>query len=153
MGSFLLFLCSSISFLVFSSSSSEGPSPARCKSHPPEIHKSALGAEDSVAWEHADSTLDAIASLKAEGYTIVSVEQTVHSVKLDSFIPEQGKKYALVFGNEVAGVEQSVVDESDFSLEIPQYGTKHSLNVSVSIGVILWHLHFGLAHPSLPSIG
>ena len=118
-----------------------------------EIHKSALGAEDSVAWEHADSTLDAIASLKAEGYTIVSVEQTVHSVKLDSFIPEQGKKYALVFGNEVAGVEQSVVDESDFSLEIPQYGTKHSLNVSVSIGVILWHLHFGLAHPSLPSIG
>ncbi|MBO4761000.1 MAG: RNA methyltransferase [Bacteroidales bacterium] len=118
-----------------------------------EIHKSALGAEDSVEWEHFDDTMDAIRALKEDGYTIVSVEQTVHSVKLDGFMPEKGKKYALVFGNEVAGVEQSVVDESDFSLEIPQYGTKHSLNVSVSIGVILWHLHLGFSHPAPPSVG
>lgn len=110
-----------------------------------EIHKSALGAEDSVAWEHVDDTLDAISRLKEEGYIIISVEQTLNSVKLDTFVPEDGMKYALVFGNEVDGVRQDVVDASDFSLEIPQWGTKHSLNVSVSVGVILWHLksHFG----------
>lgn len=105
-----------------------------------EIHKSALGAEDSVAWEHVDDTLDAISRLKEEGYIIISVEQTLNSVKLDTFVPEKGVKYALVFGNEVDGVRQDVVDASDFSLEIPQWGTKHSLNVSVSVGVILWHL-------------
>lgn len=104
-----------------------------------EIHKSALGAEDSVEWKHYDRTMDAIKSLKDEGYIIVSVEQTVGSVMLDKFQREPGSRYALVFGNEVAGVEQEVVDASDFSLEIPQYGTKHSLNVSVSVGVILWH--------------
>ncbi len=107
-----------------------------------EIHKSALGAEDSVSWEHADDTMEAINTLKSQGYTIVSVEQTVKSVMLDRFVPEQGKKYALVFGNEVSGVDQRVVDSSDFSLEIPQYGTKHSLNVSVSVGVVLWHLRY-----------
>ena len=105
-----------------------------------EIHKSALGAEDSVAWEHVRDTMDAIRTLKAEGYTIVSAEQTVGSVMLDTFIPEKGCRYAIVFGNEVAGVRQDVVDASDFALEIPQYGTKHSLNVSVSVGVILWHI-------------
>ena len=105
-----------------------------------EIHKSALGAEDSVCWEHADDTMTAVARLKEEGYTIVSVEQTVNSVMLDTFVPRAGEKYALVFGNEVSGVDQRVVDASDFVLEIPQYGTKHSLNVSVSVGVILWHL-------------
>lgn len=104
-----------------------------------EIHKSALGAEDSVPWEHFDDTMEALAQLRAEGYSIVSVEQTVSSVKLDRFRPEPGRRYALVFGNEVDGVQQCVVDDSDFSLEIPQKGTKHSLNVSVSIGVILWH--------------
>ena len=104
-----------------------------------EIHKSALGAEDSVEWEHYDDTLDAVARLKSEGYVIVSAEQTVDSVMLDGFVPEQGRKYALVFGNEVSGVRQDVVNESDLVLEIPQYGTKHSLNVSVSVGVILWH--------------
>lgn len=106
-----------------------------------EIHKSALGAEDSVAWEHSDSTLSVIGRLKADGYTVVSVEQTVNSVMMDSFVPEPGRKYALVFGNEVAGVDQAVVDASDFSLEIPQYGTKHSLNVSVTVGIVLWHFH------------
>lgn len=104
-----------------------------------EIHKSALGAEDSVEWEHVKDTMDAIRRLKEDGYTIVSAEQTVGSVMLDTFVPEADKKYAVVFGNEVAGVSQDVVDASDFALEIPQYGTKHSLNVSVSIGVILWH--------------
>ena len=109
-----------------------------------EIHKSALGAEESVEWEHVQDTMDAIRALKAEGYTIVSAEQTVGSVMLDEFIPEKGRCYAVVFGNEVAGVSQDVVDASDFSLEIPQFGTKHSLNVSVSVGVILWHFRLNL---------
>ena len=103
-----------------------------------EIHKSALGAEDSVPWEHVDDTLEAVARLRAEGYRIVAVEQTENSVKLGEFRPVPGEHYALIFGNEVDGVQQSVVDASDFALEIPQYGTKHSLNVSVSIGVVLW---------------
>lgn len=106
-----------------------------------EIHKSALGAEDSVPWEHSDSTPDVVSHLRSVGYEIVSVEQTVNSVSLEKFSPEfaEGKKYALIFGNEVDGVDQAVVDASDMSLEIPQFGTKHSLNVSVSVGVILWH--------------
>ena len=103
-----------------------------------EIHKSALGAEDSVPWEHVDDTLEAVARLREEGYRIVAVEQTENSVKLGEFRPVPGERYALIFGNEVNGVQQSVVDASDFALEIPQYGTKHSLNVSVSIGVVLW---------------
>lgn len=105
-----------------------------------EIHKSALGAEDSVDWEYTPDTMEAVRKLKEAGYEIVSAEQTVGSVMLDTFIPEKGKRYAVVFGNEVSGVSQEVVDASDFALEIPQYGTKHSLNVSVSVGVILWHL-------------
>lgn len=106
-----------------------------------EIHKSALGAEDSVPWEHSDNTMDVVSHLRSVGYEIVSVEQTVNSVSLEKFSPEfaEGKKYALIFGNEVDGVDQAVVDASDMSLEIPQFGTKHSLNVSVSVGVILWH--------------
>lgn len=109
-----------------------------------EIHKSALGAEDSVDWEHVDDTAELVERLHKEGYTVVSVEQTVSSKKLDVFRPEPGTKYALIFGNEVDGVRQDVVDASDFSLEIPQFGTKHSLNVSVSMGVILWHLRLFL---------
>lgn len=107
-----------------------------------EIHKSALGAEDSVAWEHVGDTMEAVRRLKEDGYVIVSIEQTVKSVMLDTFRPEKGRKYALVFGNEVSGVAQEVVDSSDFSLEVPQYGTKHSLNVSVTVGVILWHMRY-----------
>lgn len=103
-----------------------------------EIHKSALGAEDSVPWEHREDTLEVVELLKREGYVIVGVEQTVNSVSLDKFTPEKGKKYALVFGNEVEGVQQNVINGCDFSLEIPQFGTKHSLNVSVSVGVVLW---------------
>ena len=109
-----------------------------------EILKSALGAEDSVAWEHVGDTMEALRRLKEDGYTIVSAEQTMESVMLDTFVPEKGRKYAVVFGNEVAGVSQDVVDASDFALEIPQYGTKHSLNVSVSMGVVLWHFRLHL---------
>ena len=109
-----------------------------------EIHKSALGAENSVAWEHVADTMEAVRCLKEDGYMVVSAEQTVGSVMLDSFVPEKGQKYAVVFGNEVSGVRQDVVDASDFCLEIPQYGTKHSLNVSVSAGVILWHFRLYL---------
>ncbi|MBQ6762705.1 MAG: RNA methyltransferase [Bacteroidales bacterium] len=106
-----------------------------------EIHKSALGAEDSVPWEHVDDTLEAVRRLQSDGWTVVAVEQTVHSLKLGSgFHREPGRKYALVFGNEVSGVRQDVVDACDLSLEIPQYGTKHSLNVSVSVGVVLWEM-------------
>lgn len=113
-----------------------------------EIHKSALGAEDSVPWEHSDSTMSVVEKLRSEGYTIVSVEQTVRSVSLESFVPgfKDGKRYALIFGNEVDGVDQAVVDASDFTLEIPQFGTKHSLNVSVSAGVVLWHFTLARLH-------
>lgn len=123
-----------------------------------EIHKSALGAEDSVPWEHSDSTPDVVSHLRSLGYEIVSVEQTVNSVSLEKFSPEfaEGKKYALIFGNEVDGVDQAVVDASDMTLEIPQFGTKHSLNVSVSVGVVLWHFTLArlmdksLLQPRLP---
>ena len=104
-----------------------------------DIHKSALGAEDSVPWEHRDDTLSLVRELAAAGYTVVAVEQTASAVRLDTFRRDPAARYALVFGNEVDGVRQDVVDAADFSLEIPQWGTKHSLNVSVSVGVILWH--------------
>lgn len=110
-----------------------------------EIHKSALGAEFSVEWEYEADTMSVVEDLKAQGYTVVSVEQTRSSVMLDRFVPEKGERYALIFGNEVEGVRQDVVDASDFSLEIPQFGTKHSLNVSVSVGVILWHYRLAMA--------
>ncbi len=104
----------------------------------PEVHKSAIGAEMSVAWEHCGSALEAVRRLKGEGYVIVGVEQTENSTKLQDFSPQAGVRYAFVFGNEVSGVAQEVIDECDLTLEIPQGGTKHSLNVSVSVGVVLW---------------
>lgn len=106
----------------------------------PEIHKSALGAEFSVDWEYCSDTPDLIRRLKEDGFTIVSVEQAKNSTSLDKFSPKKGGKYAYVFGNEVKGVSQEVVDSSDFCVEIPQFGTKHSLNVSVSIGIVLWSI-------------
>lgn len=109
-----------------------------------EIHKSALGAEFSVEWGYEKDTLSLVKRLKEEGYTVLSVEQTVNSIMLDKFKPETGRKYALVFGNEVDGVQQEVVDASDGVLEIPQYGTKHSLNISVSAGIVLWHISSAL---------
>lgn len=110
-----------------------------------EVHKTALGAELTVAWRGFDSTIEAVHTLRAEGYTIVAVEQVEGSVKLGDFVPDVAGKYALVFGNEVEGVEQAVVDECDFALEIPQVGTKHSLNVAVTGGVVLWEMFRKLA--------
>ena len=115
-----------------------------------EIRKTALGAEESVPWEYSGSTVDVVNKLKSEGYTVVSVEQTVNSVSLENFSPSASSgdsKYAFIFGNEVDGVSQEVVDASDFSLEIPQFGTKHSLNVSVAIGVVLWQFTLGRLSP------
>ena len=104
-----------------------------------EIHKTALGAEDSVAWHYYHTALEAVESLKAEGYEILSIEQAHGSTMLQDFTPQPGKKYAVVFGNEVKGVHQEVVDASDGCLEIPQFGTKHSLIVSVTAGIFIWH--------------
>ena len=106
----------------------------------PEIHKTALGAEDSVAWQHFDNTLDAIAALKEDGYTVCCLEQVKDSVSLEKFHVEPGGKYAVIVGHEVNGVAPDVVDASDVCIEIPQRGTKHSLNVSVSGGMALWHI-------------
>lgn len=103
-----------------------------------EIHKSSLGAEFSVAWQHFATTNECLQMLKGEGYTLVAVEQVEGAVMLNDFVAESGRKYALVFGNEVSGVEQSAVDMCDMAIEIPQRGTKHSLNVSVSGGVVMW---------------
>ena len=105
----------------------------------PEIHKTALGAEDSVDWEHVDDTLEAVESLKKHGVRVCVLEQVEHSVSLEHFVPETGVTYALVVGHEVNGVDQAVVDRADVCLEIPQFGTKHSLNVSVSAGIAMWH--------------
>ena len=104
-----------------------------------EIHKTALGAEDSVAWQYYPSALEAVEALKAKGYEILSIEQAHGSTMLQDFTPLSDKKYAVVFGNEVKGVHQEVVDASDGCLEIPQFGTKHSLNVSVTAGIVIWH--------------
>lgn len=104
----------------------------------PEIHKTALGAEDSVAWEYFTDTLSALDRLKRDGYTICVLEQVKGSVDLRDFKPEPGRRYAIVAGHEVNGVAPEVVNAADMCLEIPQYGTKHSLNVSVSTAVALW---------------
>ncbi|MBO5805959.1 MAG: RNA methyltransferase [Tidjanibacter sp.] len=105
-----------------------------------EVHKTALGAELTVEWRGFENTLEAVRVLRSEGYTIVAVEQVEGSVKLGDFLPNVDARYALVFGNEVDGVAQEVVDECDFALEIPQVGTKHSLNVAVTGGVVLWEM-------------
>jgi tRNA G18 (ribose-2'-O)-methylase SpoU len=105
-----------------------------------QIHKAALGAEFSMDWEYCESTMDVVERLRSQGYVIVSVEQAENSTSLGDFRREDDRKYALIFGNEVHGVAQEVVSASDVCLEIPQYGTKHSLNVSVSIGIVLWEL-------------
>ena len=103
-----------------------------------EIHKTALGAEESVTWRYFKTALEAVAELKKTGYTVLSVEQVEHSTKLQTFVPQRGQKYAVVLGNEVKGVHQEVVDASDGCLEIPQLGTKHSMNVSVTAGIIIY---------------
>ncbi len=105
----------------------------------PEIHKSALGAEFSVKWSYYKETTEAIAHLKNLGYTIASIEQAEGATMLNEFRVDSSLRYAVVLGNEVKGVQQSVIDESDLCLELPQYGTKHSLNVSVTTGIVIWH--------------
>ena len=104
-----------------------------------DIHKTALGAEMTVAWSYCEQTAEAVTRLKEEGYRVLAVEQVEGAVMLNDFRAEEGVKYALVFGNEVEGVAQEVVDLADGAIEIPQIGTKHSLNVSVSGGVVLWN--------------
>lgn len=104
-----------------------------------EIHKTALGAEDSVEWRYFKTALEAVEALKGRGVTVLSVEQAEHSTKLPQFQPEPGKSYAIVMGNEVKGVHQEVIDASDGCLEIPQFGTKHSMNVSVTAGIVIYH--------------
>ena len=105
-----------------------------------EIHKTALGAEESVPWKYFKQTEDAVIWLKEQGYTVLAIEQCEGSTMLHDFHREPESKYAVVLGNEVKGVQQQVVDMCDGCLEIPQYGTKHSLNVSVTAGIVLWYL-------------
>ena len=105
-----------------------------------EIHKTALGAEDSVKWIYSKETLDVVNNLKNDGYTVFSIEQAESSISLENIELDKQKKYAVILGNEVYGVQQSVIDASDDCIEIPQFGTKHSLNVSVTAGIVIWDL-------------
>ncbi len=105
-----------------------------------DIQKTALGATETVEWEYFENTLDVIQKLKKEGCKIASIEQTENAVMLNDYNITKNEKLAIVFGNEVSGVEQNIIDESDVVIEIPQFGTKHSLNISVSVGVVIWDL-------------
>lgn len=105
-----------------------------------EIHKTALDAEKSVPWNYFEETEEAVKLLKAQGYRVFAVEQVENSIMLPEFEPGENAKLALVFGNEVKGVQQSVINLCDGAIEIPQYGTKHSFNISVSVGIVLWDL-------------
>ncbi len=105
-----------------------------------DIHKTALGATESVHWKYFKQTADAVQALKEQGYKVASVEQVEGSVSLEKVQCEPNEKYALIFGHEVKGVAQDIVDASDFCIEIPQFGTKHSFNISVSAGMVLWEL-------------
>ncbi len=111
-----------------------------------DIQKTALGATDSVSWEYAEDVMEVMKKLQAEGIFVVAIEQAESAVPLQEFSVQKELAYALIFGNEVKGVQQKVVSESDLVLEIPQYGTKHSLNVSVSVGVVVWDFFVKLKH-------
>ena len=104
----------------------------------PDIHKTALGAEDSVKWSYFADTIEAVDKLHAMGYTVYSIEQVKDSISLESIQLDKTQKYAVILGNEVKGVQQEVVDKCDGCIEIPQFGTKHSLNVSVTAGLVIW---------------
>jgi tRNA G18 (ribose-2'-O)-methylase SpoU len=106
-----------------------------------EIHKTALGATETVAWEYAKNVLEIVQQLKSEKIKVYSVEQTENAIMLDHFQPETNTTYALLFGNEVKGVSQQAIDASDGVIEIPQLGSKHSLNISVSAGIVIWDLY------------
>ena len=105
-----------------------------------EIHKTALGATESVDWEYVENTEDLIVELQAEKVTVLAIEQAEKSTSLEEFMPVSGESYAVILGNEVKGVSQNAVDLSDYCIEIPQFGTKHSLNISVSCGIVLWDI-------------
>ena len=107
----------------------------------PEIHKTALGAEESVDWQYFPTTVTAVEQLKADGYTICSIEQVHDSVALDQFTVNSDQRIAIILGNEVKGVSQEVVDASDVCIEIPQHGTKHSLNISCCAAIVMWHFY------------
>ena len=114
-------------------------SPAVTATPPhPEMHKTALGAEYTVDWKYFKRTQDAVNELHNDGYTVLAIEQCAGSTLLDELVLEKGRKYAIVLGNEVKGVQQEVVDMCDGCIEIPQFGTKHSLNVSVTAGIMIW---------------
>lgn len=106
-----------------------------------EIEKTALGATQSVNWSFYQNPLDAVQELRANGYIIIAIEQAAGSIMLDEFVPEPGKKYALIFGNEVNGVSEEVMSAIDHCIEIPQFGTKHSFNIVVSAGIVLWDFY------------
>jgi len=105
-----------------------------------EIHKTALGAENTVDWKYFESTNEAVNSLKEQGFKIVAVEQAAQSTLLQDFKTDISEKLALIFGNEVDGVEDSIMELADYCVEIPQFGTKHSLNITVSLGIVIWHI-------------
>ena len=106
-----------------------------------EIEKTALGATESVDWVYQEDVLELISDLKSKDWQIVGLEQVENSIRLDDFLPQKGKKYAFVLGNEVFGVKQEVIEQSNLVVEIPQFGTKHSFNVSVSTGILLWDFY------------
>lgn len=103
-----------------------------------DINKTALGAQDSVDWKYFKNSIEAINNLKKENYKILSIEQADNSIMLNDFVIDQQQKYAIVFGHEVKGVDDEIINISEFCIEIPQYGTKHSFNISVSVGIVLW---------------
>lgn len=109
-----------------------------------EIHKTALGATDSVKWEYYKSTIEAVTELKNRGYLILGVEQSDQGKLIQGFIPEPKQKYGLIFGNEVHGIDDNIMESCELCLEIPQSGTKHSLNVSVAAGIVLWEFYKNL---------
>jgi 23S rRNA (guanosine2251-2'-O)-methyltransferase len=111
-----------------------------------EIQKTALGATESVSWRYFGTTFDAIKYLSDENFKIIAIEQTDKSIYLDSFIPDIDKKLALVFGNEISGISEEIMDFVDLSIEIPQFGTKHSLNVSIAAGIVIWNMYCRLKH-------
>lgn len=106
-----------------------------------EIQKTALGATESVAWKYFGKTSEAIAELKAKGYIIIGVEQTEGSIELQNIKISKDQKYALVFGHEVNGVDQEIINQCDYCIEIPQFGTKHSFNIAISVGIVLWEVN------------
>jgi tRNA G18 (ribose-2'-O)-methylase SpoU len=106
-----------------------------------EIQKTALGATESVDWKYFENTKESITELKKSGYQVYAIEQAENSISLENFVPDSKSKYALIFGNEINGVDDKVIELSDHCIEIPQYGTKHSFNISVSVGIVMWQLY------------